>query len=312
VLVKLVTPPLVSVPLRAPPGPVACALGACGCEHYAQATVRGTLPWLVLSIWSVGVGATGWTAWRRWAHFRRLTAHARPAPPEWQSLAAHLSAELSIRRAPEILAVPGRLPPLVVAGRRRPRLLIPIALMDRLNVSQKEALLVHELVHIKRGDHLMRMLELIVSVAYWWLPIAGWIGRKLRDCEEACCDAAVVAHLPEARRDYAQLLLDVVDFVTPLPRRSVTQATAMSPADDLERRLRAILYAPAAALRAWPAGAFAAVLACAVLPCGLKYDVFRQPASSTNSAERQPTAAEACLPGDAPKVDPSLSLCCPS
>ena len=232
-LVKLVTPPFVSVPLVEFPGTMACALGHCRCGQHAGtlATISGTLPWVLLAAWSAGAGTMCWTAWRRWARFQRLIAHASPAPPEWQSLAARLAGELSIHRPPEILTVPGRLPPMVVPGWRRPRCCLPMALMGQLNASQREALLLHELLHIKRGDHLVRMLELMVGVAFWWLPIVGSIGRQLRACEEACCDAAVVARLPQARHDYARLLLDVLDFANPLPSQAVPHATAMSAAD---------------------------------------------------------------------------------
>ena len=304
------TPPLVSVPLGASPGTMACALGACSCRQHAlvPTTVRDTLPWVLLATWSAGAGATGWTAWRRWTRFRRLMAQFRPVPPEWQSLAARLAAELSIRRPPEILAVPGRLPPLVVPGWRRPRMLLPMALIGRLNASQRAALLLHELVHVKRGDHLMRMLELAVRVAYWWLPFVGSIGRQLRACEETCCDAAVVAHLPEARRDYAQLLLDVLDFANPLGRQAVPQATAMSAASDLEQRLRAILDNTQTARSTWPAGALAVGLACAILPCELHYDFAGRPAAAT-SAERGPAAAATRLPSGVRYVE---AMCCPS
>ena len=313
VLVKLMTPPLVNVPLRASPGTLACALGACGCGQHAwtQSNVTATLPWVLLAAWSAGAGAMGWTAWRRWTRFRRLMAHASPAPPQWQTLAASLSAELLIRRPPEILAVPGRLPPLVVPGWRRPRLLLPIALLDQINASQTIALLLHELVHIKRGDHLVRMLELTVGVAYWWLPIVGSIGRQLRDCEETCCDAAVVVHLPQARRDYAQLLLDVVDFTDPLPRQAVPQATAMSAAKDLEQRLRAILDATQRTPRTWPGAALAVGLACAILPCGLHYDFVPRTAPAA-SVEGDPAAGAASLPRSAREVEFSATLCCPS
>src|SRR5437764_4187160 len=94
VLVKLVTPPLVVVPLGRSPGPVACALGTCGCDHSpAQTFVRDALPWILFAVWSVGAGVTAGVAWHRWARFRRLTALAGPAPQEWQSLAARLSSE---------------------------------------------------------------------------------------------------------------------------------------------------------------------------------------------------------------------------
>ena len=322
-LVKLVTPPLASVPLRDSLGTMACALGACRCGQHAltQTIVRDTLPWVLLAAWSAGAFATGWIAWCRWAQFRRLLAHAQAAPPEWQSLAARLASELSIRRPPEILAVPGRLPPLVVPGRRRPRLLLPMDLTGQLSASQREALLLHELVHIQRGDHLVRLLELTVGVAFWWLPIVGLIGRQLRACEEMCCDAAVVTHMPQARRDYARLLLDVLDFANPLPRQAVPQATAMSAAHDLEQRLRAILDDTPRTRRTWPivalaAKAFAVCLAFAILPCGWRYDFVALPAPAATSAEREPAAGEVCLPGGARQVDrpkePSLSLCCPS
>src|SRR5687768_7979923 len=60
VLVKLVTPPLVSVPLGATSGGLACALGVCGCGQHAQTLtlVGNTLPWVLLAAWMVGAGAT--------------------------------------------------------------------------------------------------------------------------------------------------------------------------------------------------------------------------------------------------------------
>jgi hypothetical protein len=311
VLVKLVTPPLVSVPLGKPPGSMACALGVCGCDHHSrtQTFVRDLLPWILLAAWSAGAGATAWTAWRRSIWLRRLLTNTSPVPPEWQALAARLGCELALPRPPEVLAVPGRLPPLIVPGRLRPRLLLPMALLGRLNASQRIALLLHELIHIKRGDHLVRILELMVGVAYWWLPVVSLIGRQLRGCEEACCDAAVVAHLPQARRDYAQLLLDVLDFVNPLPGQAVQQVTAMS-ARDLEQRLRAILDSTPGTRRIWPAGALVMGLACAILPCELHYDFVGRPA--TSSAVREPAAGKMPLPGDGCEGEPPKVFCCPS
>ena len=313
VLVKLVTPPLVNVQLGASAGMTACALGTCMCgPHEREMTILGgTLPWVLVAVWLAGAGATGWTAWCRWSQFRRLLAHAKPAPPEWQALATRIACELSIRRPPEILIVPGRLPPLVVPGRGRACMLLPMELLGELNGSQRVALLMHELMHIKRGDHLVRMLELVVGVAYWWLPIVALIGRQLRACEETCCDEAVVVRLPGARRDYARLLLDVLDFANPLPPQAVSQATAMSAGQELEQRLRAILHATPATRRAWPVGALALGLACAILPYGVQYEFARRPAPVPVSSDFQPTAATTPLSGDGQKSELFVG-CCPS
>jgi beta-lactamase regulating signal transducer with metallopeptidase domain len=294
VLVKLVTPPLVSIQLSEFPGPLACVFGICSCGIHArtQTVVGNSTPWIILAGWLAGAIAVAGTAWLRWSRFQHLVAKACPAPAHWQTLAARLSADLSVR-CPEILAAPGRLPPLVIPGWRQPRMLVPQALLGQLNESQRTALLLHELSHIKRGDHLVRLLETLVGVVYWWLPVVGSIGRQLRACEESCCDAAVVSRLPHGRRDYARLLLDVIDFASPLPRQAVPQGTAMS-ASNLEQRLRGILDATPPAKTIWPGIVLAAGLACVILPCELHYDFIAQ--STVTQAGFTPAAFEGCEP----------------
>ncbi len=307
-LIKLVTPPLASVPVGVTSGPMACALGLCGCDHHSgmQVFVRDTLPWVLLSAWAIGAGATASIAAIRWLRFRRLIAGARPASPEWQTLAERMSGQLGLRRTPPIRVVPGRIPPMVIPGWPGPSILLPFDLMSRVSGAQEGALLLHELVHIKRRDHWVRLLELVVRLAYWWLPLPGIAGRQLRACEEACCDAAVVDHLPERRRDYAELLLDVLDFTSMTPDRALQQATAMSAVASLEQRLRTILEAPPSKRQGRPVAAFVfVILACAILPCQLQSSLVAYarastpPAPETDSSERQ--------------FDPaSVSICCPS
>src|SRR5262245_16558538 len=61
-LVKLVTPPLVTVPLGHSPGALACTLGTCGCDHHSttQTLIRDTLPWVVLAVWLAGASTKAW------------------------------------------------------------------------------------------------------------------------------------------------------------------------------------------------------------------------------------------------------------
>lgn len=306
-LVKLVTPPLLSVPLGELPGQMACVLGVCGCGPHTS--LQSVLPWVLSAVWLTGAVAIGSAALLRWTRFRRLIAHSRLAPREWQTLAAQLTSELSLRCPPKILAVPGRLPPLVVPGWRQPCVLLPAGLMDRLNASQRASLLLHELVHIKRRDHLVRLLELAVSIVFWWLPLSS-IGRQLRVCEEICCDAEVVARMPFARRDYASLLLDVIDFADPLPRHSVPPATAMSAACDLEQRLSAIMNDTPETTSTWPTAALVLVLACAILPCDLRYDIASSPVPA-NSIGRALVMGAAPSSVDPGQGDPFAVYCCP-
>jgi beta-lactamase regulating signal transducer with metallopeptidase domain len=167
--------------------------------------------------------------------------------------------------------------------------------------------LLHELVHLRRGDHLVRLLELTVAVAFWWLPVVGFAGQQMRACEEACCDATVVAKLPGARRAYARLLLDVVDFVRPL--RAAPQATAMG-ARDLERRLVAILDGPEASKRRLP-GAITVAVGLAVMPCGFTIGTVVRPATVPAAAETgSPPVPQSWTAPD--RDTAKLTICCPS
>src|SRR6202022_2157966 len=88
------------------------------------------------------------------------------------------------------------------------------ALWDRLTSEQQTTLLTHELAHLRRRDHWVRGLELVVTGLYWWHPIVWWARRELRQAEEECCDAWVVAALPRAAKAYAIALMETLDFLS--------------------------------------------------------------------------------------------------
>ena len=63
----------------------------------------------------------------------------------------------------------------------RPRLLVPSQLWSTIGQEERTALLIHELAHLKRRDHWVRWLELIVAGLYWWNPAVWLIRRALRE-----------------------------------------------------------------------------------------------------------------------------------
>ena len=91
-LLKLVTPPFVSIPVHGSPGVLACVFGVCGCDRHPTviALARDALPLALLAVWFVGFIAALVIAINRWLRFQKLLSQARPAPAEWQSLAARL------------------------------------------------------------------------------------------------------------------------------------------------------------------------------------------------------------------------------
>ena len=114
-----------------------------------------------------------------------------------------------------------------------------------MSADERTSLLLHELAHLRRRDHWVRWLELIVIGLYWWLPIVWWIRRSLREAEEQCCDAWVVWAMPRAAKTYAAALLAALEFVSGA-RTAPVAASATSGNGHLsclKRRLRMIMRA---------------------------------------------------------------------
>jgi beta-lactamase regulating signal transducer with metallopeptidase domain len=197
--------------------------------------------WLVLA---VGVIATTWlTAWR-FARFRRLLEHAVPAPAPVTARAREIANCLGLRRAPPVLLVPARIPPMLWPASGGPRLLIPEELLPQLTDEERDALLAHELAHLRRRDHWVRLLEIAATAVFWWYPVTWWARRALRRAEERCCDEWVLRVLPGSGGPYAEGLLKSLTFISREGVSLPLAASGAGPARDLEARLKEILMTP--------------------------------------------------------------------
>ncbi len=223
---------------------------------------------LVLAL--VLTGAIAWwtLATVRIVRFQRLLRDVRPMSGEWQARTDELAERLGLGRCPTVCLVPGRVPPMLWAIGGRPRLLLPTELWSVMSPDERTSLLLHELAHLKRRDHWVRWLELIVAGLYWWHPAAWWIRRGLREAEEQCCDAWVVWAMPRGAKTYATALLAALEFVSGA-RTAPAAASATSGnghVSCLKRRLRMIIRAKTPKGLSW-AGRLAVLgLAALLLP----------------------------------------------
>ena len=144
-------------------------------------------------------GALGWwtLAAARIIRFHHLLKGIQPAAGQWQLHSDQLARRVGLSWRPSLCLVPGRVPPMLWAIGSRPRLLVPEKLWTKMGADEHTSLLLHELAHLKRRDHWVRWLELIVAGLYWWHPVVWWARRALREAEEQCCDAWVVWAMPD-------------------------------------------------------------------------------------------------------------------
>jgi beta-lactamase regulating signal transducer with metallopeptidase domain len=223
--------------------------------------------------------------------FGRLLRHARPAPLELQDRVRRLAEQLGMRRCPLLWLVPGAVSPMVWAVGLAPRLLFPVRLLERLDEEQQATLLVHELAHVRRRDHWVRLLELVVMALYWWHPVVWWARRELHEAEEQCCDAWVVWARAGAARAYALALLQTVAFFSktrvPLPMA----ASGTGQVTHLRRRLTMIMQAKTPRSLSRAGGVAVVGLGLLLLPLlpGHAQDAPAQPAaeSDTDSRDQQ-------------------------
>ena len=142
----------------------------------------------------------------------------------------------------------------------RPRVILPRDLWDKLDPRQRSMLLVHELAHVHRGDHAVRLFELAVTTLFWWLPTVWWARRALHDAEEQCCDAWVTWAFPKEARSYAETLLETIDFVHASGSPEPVLATGFGKVHHLRKRLTMIMLGTTTRRLTWRGalGAFAA------------------------------------------------------
>ncbi len=158
---------------------------------FSGADLEVFFPWVV-SIWLAGVallvarGAAGW--WRvRGLHQRAL----RLPCSSWQAAGTRIAARLGLARVIRIVELPHIDVPFVV-GCLRPIVVLPVSALSQLNVAQVEAILAHELAHIRRHDYFVNLLQTLAETLFFYHPAVWWVSARIREEREHCCDDVAV------------------------------------------------------------------------------------------------------------------------
>jgi hypothetical protein len=193
-----------------------------------------------------------------WRWTRRLSHQGRPAGEALSDMARDLCRRLQIRRAVSFLESTAVSVPTVV-GWLRPVVLVPASTLTGLSHRQLEAILAHELAHVRRHDYLVNLLQTVVETFLFYHPAVWWISSQIRRERENCCDDLAVAVCGD-RLSYARALVGLEELRTATPRLAL--AASGGSLTDRVRRLVGVPGRPSR--RPWAAG----LLALALLPAG--------------------------------------------
>jgi uncharacterized protein (TIGR03435 family) len=165
------------------------------------------LSWVAVA-WMVGVVVFWLRLLGGWMIAERLRRrHVRPAPHQWQQAFDGFRVRLRVPRPVQLL-VSGLVQAPAVVGLLRPVVLVPVGALAGLPPEQMEALLLHELAHIRRYDYLVNALQNMVEALLFYHPAVWWVSGHMRYERELCCDDAAVTVTGDAQ-SYARALAEV-------------------------------------------------------------------------------------------------------
>ena len=147
---------------------------------------------ILLSLWFAGVIVLSLRLFGGWIVAWRLAIKAvRPVAPEIQSLATRVAGRLALDRVVRVVESSAVTVPAMI-GWMKPVVLLPAAALAGLSPGQVEALIAHELAHVRRHDYLVNLIQTIVETLLFYHPAVWWISRQVRRDREHCCDDLAV------------------------------------------------------------------------------------------------------------------------
>ena len=194
-------------------------------------------PWLawIVAAWFAGVTLFSLRPLIGWQMLRRLRCTGVSAVShEVQAALARVSLGLGLRRVVTVLQST-LVPAPVVIGYVRPVILLPVSLLTSIPPSQLEAILAHELAHIRRHDFVINLLQTLMETLFFYHPAVWWLSHRIRIEREHCCDDLVVASIGNTL-EYGRALLAIAEL------RGNRSLFALGAADgSLRSRVRRIL-----------------------------------------------------------------------
>jgi bla regulator protein blaR1 len=255
-------------------------------------------PW-ALFLWFAGVLFLSVRFLGGLAAVRRLTRRGtQPAPRVWQEALARIAARLSVGRPVRLLeSAVVRVPTAI--GLFRPVILFPATVFLGLPTRGLEALLAHELSHVRRHDYLVNLLQTVAETLLFYHPAVWWVSARVRSEREQCCDDLAIAATGDPRT-YARALMRLEEMRGSAPALAV----AAGGGNLWKRVVRLLTQTPAAVERpsGWLAGAVGLAM---LLVLGAAARIYPASAwAADSSATPEPDAVVQAFAAPADRAEP--------
>ena len=230
--------------------------------------------WIV-PLWLGGVALASLRLIWAGRHVRSVRRSGVAAPGDVLAAVSRLATAGRVRRQIAVIVTAMAESPATV-GWLQPVVLLPPALLTGLSRPQLEAILAHEVAHIRRHDYLVNLLQMASETLLFYHPAIWLVSRHIRFERELCCDDVAVLTSGNAR-DYVNALVVVA-------RQAVGGAAIGAGGASLPHRVRRLLTVPADSPRAG-VGSCAVTLAALAIAVGTATWVQAQTRSAAQSRE---------------------------
>jgi bla regulator protein blaR1 len=196
------------------------------------ANLTQMLPAILAAVWLFGFVAVLYTWLARW---RRISTAMRAAMPVQEGREVNALRRLEqaggVRRGISLLLSRSSLEP-GIFGIAHPVLVWPEGISDRLEDAHIEAIMAHEIWHVRRRDNLAAAFHMLVEAIFWFHPLVWWLGARLVEERERACDEEVL-QLGNPPQIYAESILKICEFCVGSPLACVSGVTGA----DLKKRI---------------------------------------------------------------------------
>ncbi|GGG98051.1 M56 family metallopeptidase [Pedobacter zeae] len=141
-------------------------------------------------------------------HLRHHKTYA--AGKKWDEKLNELAQKLGLTQKVKVMQSGIAQSPIVV-GYFKPLILIPLGLLNGLSNAEVEAILSHELAHIKRKDYLVNLFQSFIEIVFFFNPAVLWVSQLIKTEREHCCDDLAIACVND-RKNYVQALIVCQEF----------------------------------------------------------------------------------------------------
>jgi beta-lactamase regulating signal transducer with metallopeptidase domain/lipopolysaccharide export system protein LptA len=180
----------------------------------------------------------------RWRLLRQQLRKSESAPIWLEEMVHDTQRKAGCRRRVRLVLTDVSISP-ALCGLLRPVIVLPSALVQKLRPDQLQAVLLHELFHLRNGDVWVNCFQSLLQIVFWWHPFLWFANARIRKIREEVVDDSVRLALGEEAETYAPTLLEVARLALARPLATLGLVGILESRNALKQRVDRLVNFPA-------------------------------------------------------------------